>query len=52
VVFAFLPLGLTVYWLVRYHVLAVGAISLLFQVTLVAMLLHSQSREYKRIWFR
>lgn len=31
---------------------AVGIIGLIFQVALVALLLHPQSREYKRIWFR
>lgn len=31
---------------------AVGIIGLIFQVALVALLLHPQSREYRRIWFR
>ena len=31
---------------------AVGIISLLFQIALVVLLVHPQSREYKRIWFR
>lgn len=31
---------------------SVGIISLLFQVALVALLLHPQSRSYKRLWFR
>jgi uncharacterized membrane protein (DUF2068 family) len=51
VVFAFAPLIFELY-LLRAHVLAVGAVTLLFQVALIFMLLHPQSREYKRIWFR
>ena len=30
---------------------AFGIVGLIFQVALVALLLHPQSREYKRIWF-
>jgi hypothetical protein len=29
-----------------------GLINLIFEVALVALLLHPQSREYRRIWFR
>lgn len=31
---------------------SLNIINLIFQVALVALLLHPQSREYKRIWFR
>lgn len=31
---------------------SIAIINLLFQIALVAMLLHPQSREYQRIWFR
>lgn len=52
IVFAVLPFLYIIYLVVRYHVLAVSVISLLFQVALLALLLHRQSREYARIWFR
>jgi hypothetical protein len=29
-----------------------GLITLIFEIALVALLLHPQSREYRRIWFR
>ena len=29
-----------------------GIINLVFQIAMVALLMHPQSREYKRIWFR
>jgi hypothetical protein len=32
-------------------VLAVNPITLLFEVALIALLLHPQSRDYQRIWF-
>jgi len=32
--------------------LGVGLIGLMFDVALVALLLHTQSREYQRIWFK
>jgi hypothetical protein len=32
-------------------VLGTGILSLMFEVLLVALLLHEQSREYQRIWF-
>jgi hypothetical protein len=31
---------------------AIGLIGLMFQVALIALLLHPQSREYRRIWFK
>ncbi len=51
-VFAFIPFVFTAYLLFRYHVLAVNAISLVFEVALVVVLLHPMSREYRKIWFR
>ena len=32
-------------------VLGIGIIALMFEILLVALLLHQQSREYQRIWF-
>ncbi|MGH9078077.1 MAG: hypothetical protein ACRDY0_11625 [Acidimicrobiales bacterium] len=34
------------------YLAAASIVGLIFQVALVALLLHPQSREYKRIWFR
>ena len=34
------------------HVFNVGTIELMFEVALVVLLLHPQSREYERIWFK
>jgi hypothetical protein len=34
------------------HAVTVGLLTLLFQVALVALLLHPQSRDYQRIWFK
>ena len=33
-------------------VLSTGLINLMFEIALVALLLHPQSREYQRIWFK
>ena len=46
---AFLPFILAL----AYHVsiLGVGLINLAFEIALVALLLHPQSRDYQRIWF-
>ena len=52
VVFAFLPFVLIAYFLVHYHVLAIGLFSLVIDVVLVIALFHPMTREYKRIWFR
>ncbi|MGC9961488.1 MAG: hypothetical protein ABSE47_06245 [Acidimicrobiales bacterium] len=49
---ACLPVLLQLYVLVRYHVAPVDIFNLLFEVALIASLLHPQSREYQRIWFR
>jgi hypothetical protein len=43
---------LQLYVLVRYHVAPVDIFNLLFEIALIAALLHPQSREYQRIWFR
>jgi hypothetical protein len=52
VVMAFVPFAFTGYLLYRYHVFAVNAISLVFEVALVVLLLHPYSRDYRKIWFR
>jgi hypothetical protein len=51
---AILPLAWVVYLLLNGASLAVGfgLIGLVFQIALVALLLHPQSREYQRIWFK
>lgn len=48
------PLAVRVYGSWKYHVglLDVDALGLLFEVALVALLAHPQSREYQRIWFK
>ena len=46
---AFLPLVALIFF---NNAFAVGLISLIFQVALVCLLLHRQSREYQRIWFK
>jgi hypothetical protein len=33
-------------------VFGVGLINLMFEVALIALLLHPQSREYQRVWFK
>jgi len=52
VVMAFVPFAFTAYLLARYHVFAVNAFSLLFEIALVVVLLHPMTREYRKIWFR
>jgi hypothetical protein len=49
--FAFLPFAFYIYYFVRYHVIGVSILALAFQVALVCLLLHHNSREYTRIWF-
>jgi hypothetical protein len=51
---AFLPLVLLVLAIVAGAslVLGLGVIGIIFQIALVALLLHPQSREYQRIWFK
>ena len=36
----------------RYRVFGAGIISFVFNVALLALLLHNQSKEHQRIWFR
>jgi hypothetical protein len=38
--------------LVRYRVVPTDVFNLLFMIALIAALLHPQSREYQRIWFK
>lgn len=47
---AFMPFALRLY----YHVsiLAGNPLNLMFEIALVALLLHNQTREYTRIWFK
>ena len=52
VVVAFLPFILRVIFYGADALLATGLINLMFEIALVALLLHPQSREYQRIWFR
>ncbi|MGH9205909.1 MAG: hypothetical protein ACRD1G_05035, partial [Acidimicrobiales bacterium] len=55
VVVAIIPLALLAYLLVHYGLgtaLSIGILNLLFEIALVALLLHPQSRDYQRIWFK
>jgi hypothetical protein len=52
IVFAFLPVAFLTFLLVRYRVVATDVFNLLFMIALIAALLHPQSREYQRIWFK
>ncbi|SRR5581483_498594 len=47
---AFLPFALRLY----YHVgiLSSNPLNLLFEIALIALLVHNQTREYVRIWFK
>ena len=49
-----IPLLVRAYASVKYHVniFDFNFIGLLFEVALVALLLHPQSRDYQRIWFK
>jgi hypothetical protein len=49
-VMAFLPFVLQL--IVFHNPFAAGLITLLFEIALVCLLLHRQSREYQRIWFK
>jgi len=50
VAMALLPFALVI--LTRSSPLSGGLLNLLFEVALVALLLHPQSRDYQRIWFK
>jgi hypothetical protein len=47
---AFLPFALRLLW--HESLLGTDILSLMFEVALVALLLHPQSRDYQRIWFK
>jgi hypothetical protein len=50
--FAIMPFALLIGLSVYYHrVLIPGILTLLMEVALVALLVHPQTREYKKIWF-
>ena len=42
----------TIYWTIRFGFDLNLGLRLMFDIALVAMLLHPQSREYRRIWFK
>lgn len=44
------PFGLRVYYDIG--IFSTGLINLMFEVALVALLLHPQSRDYQRVWFK
>jgi len=50
-VVAFLPVALQLFVLIRYRVIPTDLFNLLFEVALIAALVHPHSREYQRIWF-
>ena len=52
VVVAFLPFALRLWFGGVDAVLGNSLINLMFEVALVALLLHPQSREYQRVWFK
>ena len=49
---AVLPLVATLLLVVRFDGVRVDFVGLLFQIALVALLLHDQSRSYVRLWFK
>jgi hypothetical protein len=49
---ALLPFALNLLYNGLGGVLGADLISLMFQIALVALLVHPQSREYQRIWFK
>ena len=51
---AALPLVADLIIMVRYHVspFDFDLVTLLFQVALLALILHAQSRSYVRLWFK
>jgi hypothetical protein len=52
VAMAFFPFVLRAVFFGLDGVLRTGLISLMFEIALIALLLHNQSREYQRIWFK
>lgn len=49
---AFLPFVLRAAFFGLDDVLGTNLVNLMFEIALVALLLHPQSREYQRIWFK
>lgn len=52
VAMAFFPFLLRLYYGGADAVFSTGLINLMFEIALVALLLHPQSRDYQRIWFK
>ncbi len=52
VAMAFLPAALRLLFYGPDGLLATGLLNLMFEIALIALLLHTQSREYQRIWFK
>jgi hypothetical protein len=52
VAMAFLPAAFRVWFFGVDALLGRDVISLMFEIALIALLLHPQSREYQRIWFK
>ena len=52
VAMAFLPFALRAVLLGPDRLLSTGLLNLMFEIALVALLLHPQSREYQSIWFK
>lgn len=52
VLMAFSPFLLRWYYLGLSNVFSTSILSLMFEVALVALILHPQSRDYQRIWFK
>ena len=50
IVMAILPFGLRLMW--GQSLLGASIVNLMFEIALVALLLHPQSRDYQRIWFK
>ena len=49
---AFFPMVFRVLLFGPDGVLRTGLLNLMFEIALIALLLHNQSREYQRIWFK
>jgi ABC-type Na+ efflux pump permease subunit len=49
---AALPLVAKLLLMVRFHIYNFDLVTLLFEVALVALLLHTMSRNYVRLWFK
>jgi hypothetical protein len=50
IVMAILPFALRLMW--GQSLLGASIVNLMFEIALVALLLHPQSRDYQRIWFK